>query len=81
MGQLLDVGAGAVVVVFAPVVALTVLLSSVVVRFLLKSWLLKRIGGFTGDCLGGAQQLIELWIYLVLVGFVHNGWWIGGVWL
>ncbi|MDW6004234.1 adenosylcobinamide-GDP ribazoletransferase [Vibrio mangrovi] len=35
-------------------------------RFGLKWWLLRRIGGFTGDCLGGVQQIMELTIYLVL---------------
>ena len=27
----------------------------------------KRIGGYTGDCLGGAQQLAELWVLMVIV--------------
>lgn len=35
-------------------------------RFALKQWLLRRIGGFTGDCLGGVQQITELTIYLIL---------------
>ncbi|WP_028305066.1 adenosylcobinamide-GDP ribazoletransferase [Oceanospirillum maris] len=34
-------------------------------RLLTWYWL-KRIGGYTGDCLGGAQQLAEVFIYLVL---------------
>jgi len=32
-----------------------------------KIWLIKRIGGFTGDCLGAAQQLMELLSYLVMI--------------
>ncbi len=36
-------------------------------RFLFQYWLNKRLGGFTGDCLGGAQQLMELLIYLTLL--------------
>ncbi|WNC70751.1 adenosylcobinamide-GDP ribazoletransferase [Thalassotalea psychrophila] len=36
-------------------------------RVTFKYWLNKRIGGYTGDCLGGAQQLTELLIYLVIV--------------
>lgn len=59
---------------FSPVVALSLILSVVALRFSFKSWLIKRIGGFTGDCLGAAQQLTELWIYLLLVAFAHNGW-------
>ncbi len=35
-------------------------------RWLFKTWLMKRIGGFTGDCLGAAQQISELLIYLVI---------------
>lgn len=27
----------------------------------------KRIGGYTGDCLGGAQQLAEFWVLIVAV--------------
>ena len=38
-----------------------------------KKWLTARIGGFTGDCLGAAQQLMELLIYLVLTAAFYNG--------
>lgn len=33
-------------------------------------YLVKRIGGYTGDCLGAAQQLSEVMIYIVLCAFV-----------
>ena len=36
-------------------------------RFLFRQWLIKRIGGFTGDCLGAAQQLSEIIIYLTII--------------
>ncbi len=36
-------------------------------RGLFIRWLKARIGGFTGDCLGAAQQISELLIYLVIV--------------
>ncbi|WP_333913378.1 adenosylcobinamide-GDP ribazoletransferase [Vibrio coralliirubri] len=39
----------------------------------LKKWLTARIGGFTGDCLGAAQQLMELLIYLVFITAFYNG--------
>ncbi|WP_165311165.1 adenosylcobinamide-GDP ribazoletransferase [Vibrio ziniensis] len=42
-------------------------------RQLFKRWLISRLGGFTGDCLGAAQQLMELTIYLVIVIFAQNG--------
>ena len=35
-------------------------------------WLVAKIGGFTGDCLGAAQQISELLIYLVLVFFLND---------
>ncbi|WP_068546617.1 adenosylcobinamide-GDP ribazoletransferase [Thalassotalea crassostreae] len=31
-----------------------------------KAWLNSRLGGYTGDCLGAAQQIAELLIYLII---------------
>lgn len=50
------------------VLILTILLF----RYLFRRWLRARIGGFTGDCLGAAQQLSELGIYLVILGWQVN---------
>ncbi|WP_103879534.1 adenosylcobinamide-GDP ribazoletransferase [Vibrio hangzhouensis] len=36
-------------------------------RILFSRWLMARLGGFTGDCLGAAQQIVELLVYLVLL--------------
>lgn len=36
-------------------------------RTLFRRWLLQRINGFTGDCLGAAQQLSEVLIYLIII--------------
>jgi adenosylcobinamide-GDP ribazoletransferase len=36
-------------------------------RYLFKRWLMKRIGGFTGDCLGATQQISEIIIYLMIL--------------
>lgn len=44
----------------------------VVFRFLFKRFLIRQIGGFTGDCLGAAQQLSELLIYLTMVAMWSN---------
>ncbi|HTJ92295.1 MAG TPA: adenosylcobinamide-GDP ribazoletransferase [Pararobbsia sp.] len=41
----------------------------VVLRFALGRWFMRRIGGFTGDCLGFAQQIFEIAIYLVTLGW------------
>ena len=42
---------------------------TVIFRIMFKHWLMKRIGGFTGDCLGGAQQIMELLIYMIALGW------------
>ena len=39
-----------------------ILLSCLVLRLILKWWFSKHIGGYTGDCLGFAQQVQELLI-------------------
>ena len=49
------------------VVILAILL---VARFVFRHWLMGKIGGFTGDCLGAAQQISELVIYLVIVNHI-----------
>jgi len=36
-------------------------------RWIFQQWLMKKIGGFTGDCLGAAQQASEILILLVVV--------------
>ncbi len=36
--------------------------------WLMKRYFERRIGGYTGDCLGAAQQATELLIYLVVLG-------------
>jgi adenosylcobinamide-GDP ribazoletransferase len=41
-------------------------------RWLFKQWLMSKIGGFTGDCLGAGQQISELLIYLTLVSYISN---------
>ncbi|MPV56490.1 adenosylcobinamide-GDP ribazoletransferase [Burkholderia sp. HI2761] len=44
----------------------------VLVRAGLARYFVKRIGGYTGDCLGFAQQLGELAIYLVVLGWTSS---------
>lgn len=68
--------------VFAAVPTLVLMLSlplsamvcSVLLLLVLRWWLMaylrRRIGGYTGDCLGAAQQLAEVLIYLVVLGSV-----------
>ena len=43
---------------------LAALVALALLRALLASWYRRRLGGYTGDCLGLAQQLSELLVYL-----------------
>ena len=43
-----------------------------VLRFAMGRYFVKRIGGYTGDCLGFAQQIFELAIYLVGLGWISS---------
>jgi len=52
-------------------VILSCTLSLLLFRQIFSRWLMTKIGGFTGDCLGAAQQLSELLIYLILVAFIQ----------
>ena len=47
--------------------AIIILLSGCALRLALKHWFHKHIAGYTGDCLGFAQQVQELLIYLLLI--------------
>ena len=53
-------------------VIFTLLIVLVLFRWLFKRWLMARIGGFTGDCLGAGQQLSELLIYLTIVSYINK---------
>lgn len=52
---------------FSLTTALLILLNIFVFRMLFKRWLLRILGGYTGDCLGACQQISELLIYLVII--------------
>jgi adenosylcobinamide-GDP ribazoletransferase len=43
-----------------------------VLRFALGRYFVRRIGGYTGDCLGFAQQIFELSIYLVGLAWISS---------
>jgi len=44
----------------------------VLFRWGFKAWLMARLGGFTGDCLGAGQQIAELLIYLLLLANIFS---------
>ncbi len=52
-------------------VALLFLLILIVLRYWIKHWLLRQLGGYTGDCLGAAQQLTELSGLLIWLSLQH----------
>ena len=42
------------------------------IRNLFGAWFIRKIGGYTGDCLGATQQIIEIACYLVIiVAYLH----------
>jgi len=43
-----------------------------VLRFALGRYFVRRIGGYTGDCLGFAQQIFELAIYLAGLAWISS---------
>ena len=52
--------------------AATVLVVLVVLRAAMGRYFVRRIGGYTGDCLGFAQQIFELSIYLVGLAWISS---------
>lgn len=50
-------------------IALSVVLGLLVMRAIFKRFIRAQIGGYTGDCLGAAQQLSESCIYLILLAW------------
>ncbi|MFT6926910.1 MAG: adenosylcobinamide-GDP ribazoletransferase [Psychromonas sp.] len=46
---------------------LSLILLLFIFRQLFRAWLIDKIGGITGDCLGAAQQISEVIIYIVLM--------------
>jgi adenosylcobinamide-GDP ribazoletransferase len=46
--------------------------ATLVLRVVLARYFLRRLGGYTGDCLGLAQQVFELAIYLSVLGWISS---------
>ncbi len=49
-----------------------IILTLTVIFFLFRSYIIKKTGGYSGDVLGALQQLCEVVIYLIVVGFYYN---------
>ena len=66
---------GAVVIAFTLSFSLAwkLLVILLITRWCLKRWFTQQLGGYTGDCLGAAQQLSEVVIYLSLLSLSVAG--------
>lgn len=66
---------GAVIIVFTLSfsVAWKLVAILLITRWCLKRWFTSQLGGYTGDCLGAAQQLSEVVIYLSLLSLSVAG--------
>jgi len=49
------------------------LLAAAAVCYRLAAMFVRRIGGYTGDCLGAVQQLTEVVFYLAILASLHHG--------
>jgi adenosylcobinamide-GDP ribazoletransferase len=52
--------------------AAVTLLVLVALRFAMGRYFVRRLGGYTGDCLGFAQQVFELSIYLMGLAWISS---------
>jgi adenosylcobinamide-GDP ribazoletransferase len=60
----------AVLFTFLPILHCLVMVVCLwMIRALLIFWFNRQLGGFTGDCLGAAQQILEVAVYIILLIF------------
>lgn len=57
---------------FSFTASLLIIAVLLVFRTLFKRWLMSRLGGYTGDCLGASQQISELLIYLSILAIYSS---------
>lgn len=72
LNGLLFAGASVVVVLLLLnlITVLCIAMVLLIMHVLFSRYLVSKIGGYTGDCLGASQQLSEVMIYIVLCSFV-----------
>lgn len=72
--MLILLGSGLITLwLLTPLAAGVLLAINMLVRQGMKYYLLQKIGGYTGDCLGGAQQFCELASYLMILAWLEHG--------
>lgn len=65
---LIALGLGLIPLILLPwALALTLIAGVIVVEYSFSNYVVRRIGGYTGDCLGATQQLCEVACYLIFV--------------
>lgn len=57
-------------------IAFLCLMLTLIIRFLFKKYLIFQLGGFTGDCLGAAQiiSMLSIWLMFTMLIFHHIPW-------
>ncbi|MDX1301124.1 adenosylcobinamide-GDP ribazoletransferase [Photobacterium sp.] len=66
-------GTGLVMLLLLPIdAAITLTLVMVAIRYLCGKWFQQQLGGYTGDCLGAAQQIAELSGYMALLALFSS---------
>ncbi len=53
---------------------ITILLATAITTFTFRKYIVKKIGGYTGDCLGALQQICELLFYLFILIYPISTW-------
>lgn len=65
------IATGLIILLLLPLeMAITLTLTLLAVRWLCGKWFQQQLGGYTGDCLGAAQQITELMGYLTLLALL-----------
>jgi len=67
---LLTIGMAPLIMFYSSDIIFYLLTILITFRWLFKKWLIAKIGGFTGDCLGAAQQISELLIYISILACI-----------
>ncbi len=65
------IATGLIILLLLPLeMAISLTLVLLIVRWLCGKWFQQQLGGYTGDCLGAAQQIAELTGYLALLAWL-----------
>jgi len=63
---------GLIPMIFIPFISTIIIISALIVTFLVFRWyIIKILGGYTGDVLGAIQQISELVFYLFFIVSIH----------